>query len=89
MAKVNVSIPDELLAEIDELAGAAETSRSGFVQEASARYIAQIRAEAERRARSERIERAMGDMREIADEVGDFDGTSAIRRDRERDGDDA
>jgi metal-responsive CopG/Arc/MetJ family transcriptional regulator len=88
MAKVNVSIPDELLDEIDELASAVDTSRSGFVQEASARYIAQIRAEAERRARSERIERAMSDMREIADEVADFDGVAAIRHDRERDGDD-
>jgi metal-responsive CopG/Arc/MetJ family transcriptional regulator len=86
MAKINISLPDELLADLDALAAELERSRSGLVAEATARYVASIhdeRAEAERRTR---IDRAMEDMRRLAEEIEPFDSTAAIRADRDRDG---
>jgi predicted transcriptional regulator len=85
MAKVNVSLPDDLLEQVDELAAQADRSRSGFVQEATARYVVAVReerAEAERRAS---IERAAAGMRALSAKVGAFDATSAIRADRDSD----
>ena len=86
MAKINISIPDELLADVDALAAEFERSRSGLVAEATARYVASIhdeRTEVERRAR---IDRAMEEMRRLAEEIEPFDSTAAIRADRDRDG---
>lgn len=86
MAKVNISLPDKLLYDIDGLAKRRKCSRSGFVQEATARYVAELEAEEERRQRQKRIEAAMAKAREISKSVGSFDGTAQIRKDRERDG---
>ena len=83
MAKINISIPDELLADVDALAAELERSRSGLVAEATARYVASIhdeRTEVERRAR---IDRAMEDARSIAERFGAFDGTALVREDRD------
>ena len=83
MAKINISLPDELLADVDALAAELERSRSGLVAEATARYVASIRdeqAEAERRAR---IDRAIEDARKIAERFGAFDGTAVVRQDRD------
>ena len=85
MAKINISIPDELLADVDALAAELERSRSGLVAEATARYVASVRderAEAERRAR---IDQAMAEAQAIGRKVGSFDSTAAIRADRDRD----
>jgi metal-responsive CopG/Arc/MetJ family transcriptional regulator len=85
VAKINISIPDELLADVDALASELARSRSGLVAEATAHYVASIhedRAEAERRAR---IDRAMGDARKVAARFGAFDGTSVVREDRNGD----
>lgn len=85
MAKVNVSLPDELLAEVDALAEELKRSRSGLVREATAKYVADINAEQERQERYERIGEAMKDARRIAKKVGYFDPVPVIRADRERD----
>lgn len=85
MAKVNVSLPDELLEQVDELAAELDRSRSGLVQEATAQYVARMleeRAAAERRAS---IEHAIAGMRGLSAKVGPFDGTAAIRADRDSD----
>ena len=41
--KVNISLPEDLVDNIDEVAGELGLSRSGFVAEASARYIADVK----------------------------------------------
>jgi metal-responsive CopG/Arc/MetJ family transcriptional regulator len=86
MAKVNVSLPDSLLDEVDELATSLGRSRSGFVQEATALYVTQVRdaQAAEERRRS--IQEAIDGMRELAKHIEPFDSTAAIRADRNRDG---
>jgi len=86
MAKINISLPDDLLAEVDTLAQELDESRSGLVREATAQYLAEVK---ERRAREERaasIERAIATAREIGRRMPDFDSTAAIRADRDRDG---
>jgi metal-responsive CopG/Arc/MetJ family transcriptional regulator len=85
MAKVNVSISDELLAEVDEIAVELKRSRSGLVQEATAHYVAELRAERERREREDGIRQAMAGARKLSERIGRFDPVPIIRADRERD----
>jgi metal-responsive CopG/Arc/MetJ family transcriptional regulator len=84
MAKINVSMPDELLDDIDALAAELHRSRSGFVAEASARYVADLHAESAERERRERIGAAIRAAREIAKLVPPGrDTTELIREDRD------
>jgi metal-responsive CopG/Arc/MetJ family transcriptional regulator len=86
MAKVNVSLPDDLLEDVDALAAELHRSRSGLVQEATARYVAEAHAERAKLERTERIEAAISGMREIAKQAPPGpDTTGLIRRDRDRD----
>jgi metal-responsive CopG/Arc/MetJ family transcriptional regulator len=88
MAKINVSIPDELLEDVDELAEELHESRSGLVREATERYVAEVRAEQAERERYERIGRAIEGMRETAKRIppGSLPAEEQIRKDRDRDG---
>ena len=86
MAKVNVSIPDALLEDVDALAASLGRSRSGFVQEATALYVARVRDEQAAEERRRDIEEAIAGMREIAKHLEPFDSTAAIRADRDRGG---
>ena len=85
MAKINVSLPDELLRELDELAAELHRSRSGLVAEASARYVAEL--EAQRVARQRRSARSMTALRLARDVAEDVppgpDTTQLIREDRD------
>ena len=84
MAKVNVSLPDELLAAVDTLAEALHRSRSGFVAEATARYVTQVRDEIAAEERRRSIEQAMRGMRRLAARTPPgMDTTEIIRRDRD------
>ncbi len=86
MAKVNVSLPDELLDAVDTLAEALHRSRSGFVAEATARYVTQVRDEIVAEERHRSIEEAMRGAREIAKHTPPgTDTTEIIRRDRDND----
>jgi metal-responsive CopG/Arc/MetJ family transcriptional regulator len=85
MAKVNVSLSDDLLRDVDELARTLNRSRSGFVQEAAARYVATVRAEQAEAERRSGIQSAIADMRALSAKVGTFDSTAKIRADRDAD----
>lgn len=85
--KVNVSLPKELVSEIDQTAGELGLTRSGFIAEASARYVADVKnLSAEERRRND-IDRALASMRRIgaklsAEDIQDM--MDRLRRDRER-----
>lgn len=84
MAKTTISVPDALLADIDLRAGETGMTRSGFVQEAAARYIAELDEERARLERSERIGKAIEKMREVAGYMPKgTDGTAIIKHFRE------
>lgn len=86
MAKVNVSIPDGLLDEVDELAKEADRSRSGFIQEATAHYVVHVREARANEERRRSIEEAMHGMRELASQMQPGpDTTELIRLDRDSD----
>ena len=84
--KVNVSLPPELVEDIDTVAAQLGVSRSGFIAEASTRYVADIKAQSAEAERVRRIDAAIADMRELGKKLPkDFDYVGAIRKDRERD----
>jgi metal-responsive CopG/Arc/MetJ family transcriptional regulator len=84
--KVNISLPEGLVSEIDEVAGELGMTRSGFVAEASARYVADVKNLSAEEQRSSDIARALATYRRIGAQIpADFDGVAQIRRDRERD----
>ena len=74
MAKIMISIPDDLLAELDRSARVRGATRSGVLQALAAEYLRQ-----ERDAQSHRIAR-------LLDAPGRYDGSGAehVRTDRER-----
>lgn len=80
MARVNITIPDGLLEDIDRTAGAIGETRSGFLQEAGARYVTAIAEEHARAKRADRIERARQRARKIGGSLAPGpDGATLIR----------
>jgi len=66
MAKINISIPDGLLDEVDEAATWLKRSRSSLIQEAAAAYVAQLREERAAAERDADITSARRGIRELA-----------------------
>ena len=82
--KVNVSLPRELVVEIDQIAAEIGLSRSGFIAEASARYLADLKALSAEELRKREIGEAMERMKELGKKIPkDFDYIAAIRKMRE------
>lgn len=80
MARINITIPDGLLEDIDRTAGDIGETRSGFLQEAGARYVTLIAEEHERIERAERIKDARQRAREIGERLAlGPDGTTLVR----------
>ena len=85
--KVNVSLPPELVEQIDAVAAAQGLSRSGFIAEASSHYVAELAARSAEEERVRRIDKAIESIKEHGKMLPrDFDYVAAIRKDRERDG---
>ena len=84
MGKANISFPEGMLEEVDRRAAAAGITRSAFVQEATATYIARTDYDAEREERRERIKRAQEHMAEIGRRMAPGpDGATIIRQFRD------
>jgi metal-responsive CopG/Arc/MetJ family transcriptional regulator len=86
--KVNVSLPEDLVSEIDEVASDLGMSRSGFIAEASSRYVADVRELTAEQRRRKDIERAIEGFKRIRDGMPEdyhFDYAAQIRADRGRD----
>lgn len=78
MAKVMVSIPDDLLGAIDAEAERQRTSRSALLQEAARREVGLLRRE--RGAVLDSLDRLSAKW------AGPLDSAALVRADRERDG---
>lgn len=70
MTKLNISMPQELLDVIDAEAEALGLSRSGLIQEASARYVAGSRLDRETELHRLRTLSAARRMREVGARLG-------------------
>ena len=80
MAKVNISMPDGLLEEIERRAAAADTTRSAFIQEAASHYIATLDDRAAREERADRIAHAADGMARLGSRVPPGEDAAAIIR---------
>jgi metal-responsive CopG/Arc/MetJ family transcriptional regulator len=86
--KVNISLPEGLVSEIDEAAGELGLTRSGFVAEASVRYVADVKNLSAEEQRRKDIQRAIDGFRRIRESLPpdfEFDFMAQIRKDRDRD----
>jgi metal-responsive CopG/Arc/MetJ family transcriptional regulator len=70
VTKLNISMPQELLDEIDAEADELGLTRSGLIQEAAARYIAGARGDREAERKRLRVESAANRMRAIGERCG-------------------
>lgn len=85
--KVNVSLPEHLVTEIDETAEELGMTRSGFIAEASARYVADVKNFTAEELRRRDIQRARASWQRIGAKLteDDIQGMmDQLRRDRER-----
>lgn len=75
MTKVLITVPDELLQQIDREARARRLTRSRFIEEAARRELGS--------PGSDVIRAALDRSRQALAGVGQFDSSDLIRRDRE------
>lgn len=78
MTKLNISMPQQLLDAIDAEAEALGISRSGLIQEASARYVVSSQADRQAELRRLRVQAAAEKMRRFAGELGPVDDTAQL-----------
>lgn len=76
VAKINVSLPEDVLAELDVAGREAHASRSAFLLQAIRRFLEE---KAEERKREKRRQ-AAATMDRLREEFGDWDGTAEIIR---------
>jgi predicted transcriptional regulator len=83
MGKVNISLPDGLLNEIDRRADARGSTRSAFIRDAAAHYLTSLDEEAARAARARRVGKALEKMRTLAPVVGAPGSARVVREQRD------
>jgi len=85
--KVNISLDPQLLEEIDDSAKALGLSRSGFVAEATARYVADVRNLSADELRRQNIDRGCATFQRIGKSLPPHvvdQMLDQLRKDRER-----
>ena len=78
--KINVSIPEKVLKELDEAASEAKMNRSAFLIEALERYLEEKEQEKER----ERRLIAAKQINKIAEKIGPWNSTEEVLKWRDR-----
>lgn len=74
--KLSVSLPEELVSDLDELAAADASSRSAVIREAAAEYVTRRTAAARERERRDRVGRAIEGFERLASEWGPDERTA-------------
>jgi len=78
--KINISLPEEMLKEIEHSARARHTTRSGFIREAAVAYLENLRkAEAVTKLKRQRL-KAADTQDSIREEAGVYDATGELRK---------
>lgn len=83
MARVNFSLRDKLLAEIDAEAKDKRTTRSAFIRAALENYIEHRRSQREEEAKRRKMRAAARKIDVLAKKLGKWDPQETIRRARE------
>lgn len=83
MARVNVFLKDELLAEINREAQEEETNRSALIQAALEKYIEAKRQERKEEEKRKKMQEASRKMDALAKKLGNWDPQATIRKSRD------
>ena len=84
MAKINISIPQEILDEIDALRKEENMTRSELIRKAFQTYVEVLAAKKRERKKRNGIERAVELQDEIRQIIGDMDLVKDLRDWRDR-----
>jgi metal-responsive CopG/Arc/MetJ family transcriptional regulator len=79
IVKVNVSLPQEILQELDRAARENHTSRSAFLAQATRHYL----QEKEEEKRKKRRINAAETIRSIAEKLGEWDAVGELLKSRD------
>lgn len=80
MAKINISIPRDILDEIDKLSREENMTRSELLRTAFKTYLEVLSAKKQEKKRQQAIKRAIQAQDEIRQEVGDMDLIKELRK---------
>lgn len=80
VAKINVSLPEDLLHRLDLAARESHATRSALLVQAAEYYLAEKEEERKQQQRREAAERIL----KLADELGPWDGTAEVLKWRDR-----
>lgn len=84
MAKINISIPRDILDEIDKLSQEENMTRSELLRTAFKTYLELLVEKKKEKKKREAIERAIQAQDEIRKEVGDVDLIKELRKWRDK-----
>ncbi len=77
VGKFSISLPEELVADVDEIASDEGLTRSAVIREAASRYVAARRTAQYERQRRERMDEALRGLEDIAASWGEDDRSGA------------
>jgi metal-responsive CopG/Arc/MetJ family transcriptional regulator len=78
--KINITLPDEALAQIDSQAKEQRKTRSGLILEALQLFLRRCDEERAERERRLRIKKACVEIRRLRDKAGEWDGVAEVRK---------
>jgi metal-responsive CopG/Arc/MetJ family transcriptional regulator len=81
--KINITLPEEELKEVDAFVRRQGDTRSGFIQQALRSFIEQKERDEEERKRREEMIKAISGIKQLREKSGEWDGVSEIRKWRE------
>ena len=81
--KINITLPEEELREVDAFVQRQGDTRSGVVQQALRSFIEQKEREDEERKRRQEMTKAISGIKQLREKSGEWDGVSEIRKWRE------
>jgi metal-responsive CopG/Arc/MetJ family transcriptional regulator len=83
VVKINITLPEEELKEVDAFVQRQGNTRSGFIQQALRFFIEQKERDEEERKRRVEMTKAISEIKQLREKSGEWDGVSEIRKWRE------
>lgn len=83
MVRINISIDEKDLKELDRLSSSANLTRSGFIRKAMELYKSELEKYKLEEKRKKELKEAIKVQDELSKLAGDWDGVSEIRKWRE------
>jgi len=81
--KINITLPEEELREVDTFIQQQGDTRSGLIQQALRFFIEQKERERREKEKQKGMMEAVSEIKQLREKSGDWDGVAEIRRWRE------